>query len=164
MTRSRATILATIIFSRRDLAKMSGWSCCCGGRSHFGCSAIPRLRSQRGCDHRYESCACACAGDRSCSYIDVALSVSSDSHNLFGNYELTGAERDELAVLAKEKGPPFWRALEMMNRGWFFALTDKAGDAVHAITSGITAYRSTGAILFIPWYNLAFGESVCGAW
>ena len=38
----------------------------------------------------------------------------------------------------------------MMNQGWLFALTAKASDAVQLITSGITAWRSTGATLWAP--------------
>ena len=40
----------------------------------------------------------------------------------------------------------------MMNQGCVFALTGKASDAVHKITSGITAVRSTGATLWMPLY------------
>ena len=39
-------------------------------------------------------------------------------------------------------------------RGWLFALTGKASDAVRAITSGITSLRSTGASLYEPLHLL----------
>ena len=35
-------------------------------------------------------------------------------------------------------------------RGWLFAVTGKAPDAVRAITSGVTSLRSTGATLYEP--------------
>ena len=38
----------------------------------------------------------------------------------------------------------------MMNQGCVSALTGKASDAVHKITSGIAACRSTGATLWMP--------------
>ena len=52
---------------------------------------------------------------------------------------------DELVALADEKGALFWKAIGMMDQGCVLALTGKASDAVHMITSAITAWRSTGA-------------------
>ena len=45
----------------------------------------------------------------------------------------------------------------MTNRGCLWALTGKAADAIQMISSGITAFRSTGSTLFTPWHlsNLA---------
>ena len=40
----------------------------------------------------------------------------------------------------------------MLMQGCVFALTGKASDAVHMITSGITAFRSTGATMWMPLY------------
>ena len=40
----------------------------------------------------------------------------------------------------------------MMDQGCVLALTGKAADAVQMITSGITAYRSTGSTLLMPFY------------
>ena len=52
-----------------------------------------------------------------------------------------------LLLWPDEKGALFWKAHGMVQQGWLFALTGKASDAVEMITSGITAYRSTGATL-----------------
>ena len=59
---------------------------------------------------------------------------------------------DELVTLADEKGSFFWKAIGMAQRGCVMALTGKASDAVHVLTSGITASRSTGATLWMPLY------------
>jgi predicted ATPase len=59
---------------------------------------------------------------------------------------------DELAALADEKGTVLWKALAMMNQGWLFALAGKAAHAVHNITSGLSAWQSTGARVWIPFY------------
>ena len=56
----------------------------------------------------------------------------------------------KLFTLADEKGALFWKACGMMERGCVLALTGKAADAIQMITSGITAYRSTGATLWTP--------------
>src|SRR5262249_18104827 len=40
----------------------------------------------------------------------------------------------------------------MMQRGCVLALTGKPSDAVETMTSGITTWRSTGSILYLPLY------------
>jgi hypothetical protein len=63
-------------------------------------------------------------------------------------WKLRGSKRaqfDELVALADEKGALFWKVFGMMNQGCLLALTGKASDAVQMITSGLSAYRSTGA-------------------
>jgi predicted ATPase len=40
----------------------------------------------------------------------------------------------------------------MMHEGWFFALTGKSADAVQKITSGLSAWRSMGAEVWIPTF------------
>ena len=67
-----------------------------------------------------------------------------------GNYAAANALVDELAALADEKGAPVWKASTMWYRGWLFALTGKALDAVQMITSGVTAWRATGMALHLP--------------
>jgi predicted ATPase len=54
--------------------------------------------------------------------------------------------------LAEEKGTLFWKAVGMMHEGWFFALTGKSADAVQKITSGLSAWRSMGAGVWIPTF------------
>jgi predicted ATPase len=62
------------------------------------------------------------------------------------------AQLDEAIALANEKGALFWKAFGMVLQGCVLALTGNASDAVQTITSGITAFRSTGATLWLPWY------------
>ena len=80
-----------------------------------------------------------------------ALYNTSLTHILGGNYAAAKAEADELVALADEKGALLWKAWGMMNQGCVLALTGKASDAVHKITSGITAVRPTGATLWMPF-------------
>jgi predicted ATPase len=70
-----------------------------------------------------------------------------------GDYATVHAIFHELIALADEKGTLFWKAWGMMNQGCVLAVTGKASDAVQMITSGITAWRSTGATWRIPWYS-----------
>jgi predicted ATPase len=62
-----------------------------------------------------------------------------------GNYATVNAQREEGVALADEKGASLWKAAAIMNRGCVLALSGKASDAVQMITSGIAAWRSTGA-------------------
>jgi predicted ATPase len=83
-------------------------------------------------------------------------------HIHWGSYAAANAQIDELIGLADERGAPYWKALGTVVRGWLFALTGKASDAVMAITSGITSLRSTGATLYEPqhlqYLAMAYGE------
>jgi predicted ATPase len=76
-----------------------------------------------------------------------ALAMTSFLHLLLGNYAVVNAQADELVTLAEEKSAPFWKAWGQLFHGHVWALTGKPSDAVHQITSGIAAYRSTGATL-----------------
>ena len=145
--RLRFTILPSIVRWRRDLAKTPGWQPCPIDRWHCGCLAIPRPRSQtlstRSSDAREIGQAAT---------LMYALANTSLTYILCGNYAAANALIDELVALADEKGALLWKARGMMDRGWLFALTGKAADAVQMITSGITAWRSTGATVCVPLY------------
>ena len=67
-----------------------------------------------------------------------------------GNYTTANARVDELVALADEKDAAFWRAWGMLGRGLLLGLTGRAVDAVQMITSGIIAWRSTGATYHLP--------------
>jgi class 3 adenylate cyclase/predicted ATPase len=67
-----------------------------------------------------------------------------------GKYDAASRLVEEGAALADEKGASFWKALIMIFRGCLLAMNHKTSDATEAITSGITAWRSTGSTIFIP--------------
>jgi predicted ATPase len=79
-----------------------------------------------------------------------ALFFAVDSHMCCGNYAAANAQVDELIALADEREALYWKAFGTAVRGWLFAVTGKASDAVLAITSGITSLRSIGATLYEP--------------
>ena len=81
-----------------------------------------------------------------------------------GSYELANAQLDELITLADEKGASYWKAIGMLFRGNLYALTGNASGAVQMITTGITAFRSTGARLHEPcWLSyLAIAHTILG--
>jgi class 3 adenylate cyclase/predicted ATPase len=67
-----------------------------------------------------------------------------------GNYATANAQLDEVVALADEKGALFWKAIGTMVQGCVLAMTGKASDAIHVITSGATALRSTGSTMWLP--------------
>ena len=67
-----------------------------------------------------------------------------------GNYATANAVAEELVALAEEKGALLWKAFGMLDQGCVLTLSGKAPDAVQMITSGITAWRSTGATVWSP--------------
>ena len=61
------------------------------------------------------------------------------------------AQSDEIVALADEKGSVLWKACSVVCQGCVFALTGRASDAVQIINSEISALRSTGATLWMPF-------------
>jgi predicted ATPase len=71
-----------------------------------------------------------------------------------GDYAKSTAIADELITLADEKGSMLWKASGMAHQGWLFTLTDETSNAIQMITSGIDAWRSTGATVWVPVWLL----------
>ena len=67
-----------------------------------------------------------------------------------GNCATATMQFQELVALTDEKGSSFWKALGTMMQGCVLAMTGKASDAIHVITSGATALRSTGSTMWLP--------------
>jgi tetratricopeptide (TPR) repeat protein len=81
------------------------------------------------------------------------LANTSYAHICCGKYAAANAQADEVVGLAEEKGASLWKAYGLLQQGCLLALSGKSSDAVRLLASAITAYRSTGATLMIPWYS-----------
>jgi predicted ATPase len=82
-----------------------------------------------------------------------ALINTTCTHICCRDYAAANAQIDEGVALADEKGAALWKAEGRTIRGCVFGLIDKGrADAVEMITSGLTAWRSTGAIFLVPFY------------
>ena len=69
--------------------------------------------------------------------------------NLFcGNYETANLQVEEILALAEEKGLTYWTAYAKWIPGWTALLCGKAARSLDMLTSGISAWQSTGATLF----------------
>ena len=94
-----------------------------------------------------------------------ALIVASVASVYCGDYAEAGALADEQVALTDQTGSLFWRGYGMMQRGCVWALTGNASDAVQAITSGITAWRSAGSatlrqsyLAYLAWAHAKLGQ------
>ena len=81
-----------------------------------------------------------------------ALFHVSFTHMYCGNHATANALVDELIALTDEKRASFWKAGGMVRQGRLFALTGKHSDAIQMISSGIAAWRSTGATVWMPLF------------
>jgi predicted ATPase len=89
----------------------------------------------------------------------VALCISSFIPILCGRYATASAQSDEVVRLADERAALIWKAFGTMNRGCVLALTGKAAEAVQTLTSGLVAFRSTGATVFVPLFLSHFAKA-----
>jgi predicted ATPase len=81
-----------------------------------------------------------------------ALFHASFAHIWCGNCATANAIVDELVTLADERGALFWKIQGMRTQGQLLAVAREAADAVHTITSALTAWHSTGSTAFVPLY------------
>jgi predicted ATPase len=80
----------------------------------------------------------------------LALAISNYTHIVCGNDAAANALAEELVVLADEKGALLRKAEGVFQQGCVLALTGKDAEAVQMITSGMTAWRATGATCWAP--------------
>jgi predicted ATPase len=81
-----------------------------------------------------------------------ALAHAAIPYTLCGNRAAAAARAQELVALSEEKGAPFWKAFGMLNQGRILALAGKASDATEMLISGIAAWRTTGATVWLPLF------------
>jgi class 3 adenylate cyclase/predicted ATPase len=79
-----------------------------------------------------------------------ALAVTSVPRLLIGNYSSVNAQTGEAIAIAEEIAEVFWKVMGATVQGYVLVLTGEASDAVRRITSGIAAYRSMGATVWLP--------------
>jgi predicted ATPase len=79
-----------------------------------------------------------------------ALAATAIPLVLCGNYASAIALADELIPLADQKSALFFKAFGMMNKGSVLAMTRNSRESLETIRSGMAAWSSTGATLFLP--------------
>jgi class 3 adenylate cyclase/predicted ATPase len=81
-----------------------------------------------------------------------ALQMTALLEILCGNLSAAAARAAQSIALAEEKSALLWKAGGTMNQGCVLVLTGRASDAIDKLTAGITAWRTTGATLWLPCY------------
>jgi predicted ATPase len=79
----------------------------------------------------------------------AALAITNMIPICCGNYAAANVQSDEVLRLADETAAG-WKGLGLMGKGCVLALTGEGSLAVEMITSGMAAWRSTGATTWIP--------------
>ena len=67
---------------------------------------------------------------------------------------------DQLVAVTTEQGFPFWRAQGTTYRGWVKVKNGDVAEGIHLLRTGSTAYRATGAELWMPHF-IALLASAC---
>jgi class 3 adenylate cyclase/predicted ATPase len=80
-----------------------------------------------------------------------------------GRYTVALAQLDELVALAEDKGANLWRVFGAMNKDFIVALKGKAINAVEVISSGLAAWRATGATMLLPMRLATLANAYAGA-
>jgi predicted ATPase len=87
-----------------------------------------------------------------------ALCVASFAQIFCGHYARTNTQLNEADALATEMGSVFWKAFSTSLHGCASAWSGEPAEAVHMITAGIIAFRSTGTTLWMPlWLSYLAG-------
>jgi predicted ATPase len=86
-----------------------------------------------------------------------ALNYTAKTETHCGNYAAANSLLEQLIALADQKAAPYWESFGISVQGCVLVGTGDAFAAVQRLTLGITALRSTGATLYVPWFpsNLA---------
>ena len=85
----------------------------------------------------------------------TALSQAWFPYMCCGDYATANAIIDELATLADEKGSLTQKIAAVIAQGALLAVTNEATDAVHTLSSGFNAWRSTESAVMVP-YSLPY--------
>jgi predicted ATPase len=82
----------------------------------------------------------------------------------YRNYSTAKKAANELVKLSDKTGALVWRNQGMIYQGCVLAVTGKASEAVHMISSGLSTRRSTGATVTVPSFltYLAIGYAELG--
>jgi predicted ATPase len=80
----------------------------------------------------------------------LALAIPNYTRLICRNYVAAKAIADELVALADERGAPLRKAEAIFQQGCALALAGRAADALQMISSGMTAWRATGATCWTP--------------
>jgi predicted ATPase len=85
-----------------------------------------------------------------------ALALTSTTYIHCGHYTVALAQLDELVALAEDKGANLWKVFGAMNKDFIVA-------PVEVISSGLAAWRATGATMLLPMRLATLANAYVGA-
>jgi predicted ATPase len=89
-----------------------------------------------------------------------SLMVSAMLLSLVGDNRALSEQADELVAVAVEQGVPWWHTVGTVYRGWVKVKNGNVAEGISFMLSGLTAYRATGAEMWIP-YHTALRARAC---
>ncbi len=84
--------------------------------------------------------------------VSVTLSSAALVHSLAGDGAALVERADRLIAVATERGLAFWAALGALYRGWGRVKCGDLGEGISLLHSGLSVYRVTGAIVWLPYF------------
>jgi predicted ATPase/class 3 adenylate cyclase len=81
-----------------------------------------------------------------------SLMVGAMLLSLIGDNRALNERADELVAVAVEQGVPWWHTVGTVYRGWVKVKNGNVAGGMSLIHSGLTAYRATGAEMWIPYH------------
>ena len=81
-----------------------------------------------------------------------ALAVTLVTQMLQETQRTTSPLADELVALASEKHALMWKACGIIAQGQALIVEGKARVGLQTMTTGVSAFRSTGAAIFVPYF------------
>ena len=82
----------------------------------------------------------------------MSLAIGTRLLSLVGDNAALDERADQLVAVATEQGFPFWRAQGTIYRGWVKVKNGDVAEGISLLRSGSTAYRATGAEVWMPHY------------
>ncbi len=82
----------------------------------------------------------------------MSLALGAVLLSLVGDDAALDERADELVAVATEQGFPFWRAVGTIYRGWVKVKNGDVTEGISLLRSGSSAYRATGAEMWMPHY------------
>jgi predicted ATPase len=72
--------------------------------------------------------------------------------SLVGDNAVLSELVDQLVAVATEQDFPFWRSVGAVYRGWIQVQNGGVAEGISLLRSGMTAYRATGAAMWMPHF------------
>ena len=90
----------------------------------------------------------------------VSLAIGARLLSLVGDNAALDERADQLVAVATEQGFPYWRAQGTIYRGWVKVKNGDVAEGISLLRSGSTAYRATGAEMWMP-HHIALLARAC---